>query len=70
MYIKWKFGLTKGYKLYNLITQYVIISCDVMFDESKNFNGETMVLKLDFGSKQTILNQELKMEDETIPWQM
>ncbi len=70
MYIKWKFGLTKGYKLYNLITQYVIISCDVMFDESKNFNGETMVLKLDFGSKQMILNQELKMENETIPWQM
>jgi hypothetical protein len=29
-----------------------------------------MVLKLDFGSKQMILNQELKMENETIPWQM
>jgi hypothetical protein len=38
-----------------------------MFDESKNFNGETMVLRLDFGSKQMILNQELKMEDEKIP---
>jgi hypothetical protein len=29
-----------------------------------------MVLRLDFKSKQTILNQELKMEDEKIPWQM
>jgi len=41
-----------------------------MFDESKNFNGETMVSRLDFGSKQTILNQELKMEDEENPCQM
>jgi hypothetical protein len=39
---------TKGYKLYNLISQYVIISCDVIFYESKKFIGETMVSKLDY----------------------
>jgi hypothetical protein len=32
---------TKGY-LYNLINQYVIISCDVIFYESINFNKETI----------------------------
>jgi len=32
---------TKGY-LYNLISQYVIINCDVIFDESINFNEETI----------------------------
>jgi hypothetical protein len=42
---------TKGYKLYNPISQYVIISCDVIFDESKNFNRETMVSRLAFGLK-------------------
>jgi hypothetical protein len=42
---------TKGYRLYNLISQYVIISHDVIFNESKNFNKETMVSRLDFGSK-------------------
>jgi hypothetical protein len=31
---------TKGYKLYNLINQYVIINCDVIFDESINFSME------------------------------
>jgi hypothetical protein len=29
---------TKLYKLCNLISQYVIIICDVIFDESINFN--------------------------------
>jgi len=56
----------KGYKLYNLRSQYVIISCDVIFDESNNFNKELMVSMLDFGSKHMILNQELEMEDERI----
>jgi hypothetical protein len=42
---------TKGYKLYNPISQYVIISCDVIFDEFGNFNKEIMVSRLDFGSK-------------------
>jgi hypothetical protein len=37
----------KRYKLYNLISQYVIINHDVTFDESKKINGETMVSKLD-----------------------
>ncbi len=41
---------SKRYRLYNLISQYVIISYDVILDESKNFNKETMVLKLNFGS--------------------
>ncbi len=36
----------------------------------KTLMGETMVSRLDFGSKQTILNQELKMEDQKNPWQM
>jgi hypothetical protein len=40
---------TKGNKLYNLISQYVIINCDVIFDESKFFIGETMVSRLDYG---------------------
>ncbi len=57
---------TKGYKLYNPRSQYVIISCDVVFDESKNFNKELMVSRLDFGSKHMVLNQELEMEDERI----
>ncbi len=49
---------TKGNTLYNPINQYVIISCDVIFDESMNFNGEIVVSRLDVGSKQMILNQE------------
>jgi hypothetical protein len=56
----------KEYKLYNPISQYVIINCDVIFDESKNFNEEIMVSRLDFGSKHMILNQKLEMEDERI----
>jgi hypothetical protein len=35
--------------------------------ESINFNGEKMVSRLDVESKQMIINQELKMEDEKIP---
>ncbi len=58
---------TKGNRLYNPINQYVIINCDVDFDESINFNGETMVSRLDARLKQMILNQELKLEDEKIP---
>jgi hypothetical protein len=54
---------TKGYKLYNLINQYVIISCNVIFDESKNFNGKIMVSKL---PKHMVPNQKPKMEDEKI----
>jgi hypothetical protein len=56
----------KGYKLYNLRSQYVIISCDVIFDESNNFNKELMVSRLDFGSKHMVINQEIEMEDERI----
>jgi hypothetical protein len=37
-----------GYKLYNLIIQYVIIMCDVIFYETKGINKEIMVSKLDF----------------------
>jgi hypothetical protein len=37
---------TKGYILYNIISQYVIISHDVIYDESKYFNEETMVSRL------------------------
>jgi hypothetical protein len=40
----------RGYKLHNRINQYVIVNCDVIFDESRNFNGEKMVLRLDFKS--------------------
>ncbi len=61
---------TKGYKLYNLRNQYVIISCDVIFYESNNFNKELMVSRLDFGSKHMVLNQELETEDERILQQM
>jgi len=32
----------KAYKLYNPISQYVIINRDVIFYESKNFNEEIM----------------------------
>jgi hypothetical protein len=42
---------TKGYILYNFINQYIIISHDVIFDESKDFNEETMVSRLHSGSK-------------------
>ncbi len=56
----------KRYKLYNLISQYVIFSHDVIFDESINFNKEIMVSRLDYGLKQMVLNQKLKMEDERI----
>jgi hypothetical protein len=41
----------KGYKLHNLINQYVIVNCGVIFYESRNFNGETMVSRLDYRSK-------------------
>ncbi len=37
---------TKGYILYNLISQFVIINHGVIFHESKNFNAETMVWRL------------------------
>jgi len=37
----------KGYILYNTISQYVIISHDVIFYESKYFNKEIMVSRLD-----------------------
>jgi hypothetical protein len=40
----------KGYRLYNPISQYVIINHD-FFNESKNFNKEIMVSRLDFASK-------------------
>jgi hypothetical protein len=55
---------TKGYKLYNPISQYVIISYDVIFNEFGNFNKEIMVSRLDFGSKYMVLNQKSNMEDE------
>jgi hypothetical protein len=55
---------TKGYILYNLISQYVIINHGVIFHEFKNFNGETMVSRFSFGSKQMVLNHKLDMEDE------
>jgi hypothetical protein len=41
----------KGYKLHNLLNQYVIVNCDVIFDESIKFNGETIVSRLDYKSK-------------------
>ncbi len=58
---------TKGYILYNLISQYVIINHGVIFHESKNFNREIMVSRLAFGSKQMVLNHESNMEDEKNP---
>jgi len=36
----------------------------VIFDEFRNFNEETMVSRLDYGLKQMVLIQKLKMEDE------
>jgi hypothetical protein len=51
---------TKKYKLYNPISQYVIIDNDVIFDESKKKNRETMVSKLDFRLEQMVLNQKLR----------
>jgi hypothetical protein len=42
---------TKGKKLYNLISQYVIINCDLIFYEFKKIIGETMVSRLDYGLK-------------------
>jgi hypothetical protein len=56
--------------LYNLISQYVTINHDVIFDESINFNEETMVSRLDYGIKQMVRNQKLEMEDERILQQM
>ncbi len=63
MHIHW-------YRLYNLISQYVTINHDVIFDESINFNEETMVSRLDYGIKQMVRNQKLEMEDERILQQM
>jgi hypothetical protein len=37
---------TNGYLLYNTINQYVIISHDIIFDEFKYFNEETMFSRL------------------------
>jgi hypothetical protein len=37
----------KGYKLYNLINQYVIINRDVIFDEFINFSMEKINSRLD-----------------------
>ncbi len=37
-----------GYKLYNLISQYVSITCDVIFYETKGINKEIMVFKVAF----------------------
>jgi hypothetical protein len=56
----------KRYKLYNPINQYVIINRDVIFDASINFNEKTMVSRLDYGLKQMVLIQKLKMENEII----
>jgi hypothetical protein len=47
-----------GYKLYNLISQYVIIMCDVIFYETKGINEEIMVSKLDSRSKYILLNKK------------
>ncbi len=41
----------RGCKLHNPINQYVIVNYDVIFDEYKNFNVETMVSRLDYRSK-------------------
>jgi hypothetical protein len=49
-----------GYKLYNLISQYVIIMCDVIFYETKGINKEIMVSKLDSKSKYFFLNKKTK----------
>jgi hypothetical protein len=46
---------SKGYKFYNLISQYVIIGHDVIFNELKNFNSETMASRLDSRLEQMII---------------
>jgi hypothetical protein len=51
---------SKGYKFYNLINQYVIISHDVIFDESRNFNRETMVSRLGSRSEQMVIIKNYK----------
>jgi len=43
----------KGYILYNPISQYVIISHD-FFDESRKFNKEIMVSRLNFASEHMV----------------
>ncbi len=53
---------SKGHKLYKLVSQYVITSCDVIFVEFVYFNGEIIVSSLDFGFLKMILDHELKME--------
>ncbi len=60
----------KGYILFNLINQYVIINCNVIFDKSKNFYIVTIVSRLDSRSKKMVPNHKLEMEDEIIPQQM
>ncbi len=48
--VKWLFigycEKINGYKLYNLISQYVIIMCDVIFYETKGINKEITVENL------------------------
>ncbi len=51
---------------YILDNLYTNMSHDVLFYESINFNKETIISKLDFGSRQMVLNHEPKMEDEKI----
>ncbi len=50
----------------SVIVKYILYNLyyDVIFDESINFNKKTIISKLDFGSREMVVNHEPKMEDE------
>jgi hypothetical protein len=47
---------TKGYRLYNFVSQYAIINHDVIFDGSKIFNRQIIVSSSNFGLKHMVFN--------------
>jgi hypothetical protein len=47
---------TKGYRLYNFVSQYAIINHDVIFDGSIKSNRQIIVSSPNFGLKQMVSN--------------
>jgi hypothetical protein len=60
----------KRYKLDNPISHYVIISHDVIFYGSKNFDGKTIGSNLNSRLEHLVWNWKLEIKDEKVPQNM